>query len=141
MIVVSVLLLSIGGYFVYPTLANMVLPQRHVVNAFINFGGRLQNMVDSLSDKLEFMEIDGELEVYLDAFPVLKEVMTVQDDSDNINIRFWLESNKIHISASQLLRMIFQWKLIFSDINKLKESNISSQLPTEYEQYQDMCKN
>ncbi len=27
-----------------------------------------------------------------------------------------------------------------SDINKLKESNISSQLPTEYEQYQDMCK-
>ncbi len=68
------------------------LPQRHVVNAFINFGGRLQNMVDSLSDKLEFMEIDGELEVYLDAFPVLKEVMTVQDDSDNINIRFGLKA-------------------------------------------------
>ncbi len=139
-IVVSVLLLSIGGYFVYPTLANMVLPQRHVVNAFINFGGRLQNMVDSLSDKLEFMEIDGELEVYLDAFPVLKEVMTVQDDSDNINIRFWLESNKIHISASQLFEDDISMEVNLSDINKLKESNISSQLPTEYEQYQDMCK-
>ena len=44
-IVLSVLFLSVGGYFAYPTLADIVLPKRHVINAFINFGGRLQDMV------------------------------------------------------------------------------------------------
>lgn len=139
-IVLSVLFLSVGGYFVYPTLANMVLPKRHVINAFINFGGRLQNMVDGLSDKLEFMEIEGELEVHLDAFPKLKEAITIQDDSDNVHIRFWLESNKIHIRSSQLFEDDISMEVNLSDVNKLKESNISSQLPQQYEQYQDICK-
>lgn len=139
-IVMSVLLLSIGGYFAYPTLANMILPQRHVINAFINFGNRLQHMVDSLSEKIEFMEMEGELEVCLDAFPTLKESITMQDDSDTVTIRFWLEDNKIRVRSLQLLEDDISIEVQLSDISQLKESNISGQLPAEYEQYQDICK-
>lgn len=139
-IVVSILLMSVGGYFAYPTLANIVLPKRHVINAFINFGGRLQHMVDSLSEKIEFMEMEGELEVCLDAFPTLKESLTMQDDSDNITIRFWLKDNKIQVRSLQLFEDDILIEVQLSDINQLKESNISGQLPAEYKQYQDICK-
>ena len=139
-IVLSVLFLSVGGYFAYPTLADIVLPKRHVINAFINFGGRLQDMVDSLSEKLEFMEMEGELEIHLDAFPKLREEITIQDDSDKIHIRFWFESNKIHIRASQLFENDILMEINLSDITQLKQSNISGQLPVEYKQYQEACK-
>lgn len=139
-IVVSILLLSVGGYFAYPTLADIVLPKRHVINAFINFGGRLQHMVDSLSEKIEFMEMEGELEICLDAFPTLKESLTMQDDSDNITIRFWLKDNKIQVRSLQLFEDDISIEVQLSDINQLKESNISGQLPAEYKQYQDICK-
>ena len=139
-IVVSILLLSVGGYFAYPTLAVIVLPKRHVINAFINFGGRLQHMVDSLSENIEFMEMEGELEICLDAFPTLKESLTMQDDSDNITIRFWLKDNKIQVRSLQLFEDDILIEVQLSDINQLKESNISGQLPAEYKQYQDICK-
>ncbi len=139
-IVVSILLLSVGGYFAYPTLADIVLPKRHVINAFINFGGRLQHMVDSLSENIEFMEMEGELEICLDAFPTLKESLTMQDDSDNITIRFWLKDNKIQVRSLQLFEDDILIEVQLSDINQLKESNISGQLPAEYKQYQDICK-
>ena len=139
-IVVSILLMSVGGYFAYPTLADIVLPKRHVINAFINFGGRLQHMVDSLSEKIEFMEMEGELEICLDAFPTLKESLTMQDDSDNITIRFWLKDNKIQVRSLQLFEDDISIEVQLSDINQLKESNISGQLPAEYKQYQDICK-
>ncbi len=139
-IVLSILFLSVGGYFAYPTLADIVLPKRHVINAFINFGGRLQHMVDSLSEKIEFMEMEGELEICLDAFPTLKESLTMQDDSDNITIRFWLKDNKIQVRSLQLFEDDISIEVQLSDINQLKESNISGQLPAEYKQYQDICK-
>lgn len=139
-IVISILLLSVGGYFAYPTLANMVLPQRHIMNAFINFEGRLQHMVDSLSENIEFMEMEGELEVCLEAFPTLKESLTMQDDSDNVNIHFWFKDNKIRIRSLQLFEDDILIEVHLSDINKLKESNMSGQLPAEYKQYQDICK-
>ncbi len=97
-------------------------------------------MVDSLSEKLEFMEMEGELEIYLDAFPKLREEITIQDDSDKIHIRFWLESNKIHIRASQLFENDILMEINLSDITQLKQSNISGQLPVEYKQYQEACK-
>lgn len=139
-IVVSILLLSVGGYFAYPTLADIILPKRHVINAFVNFGGRLQHMVDSLSEKIEFMEMEGELEICLDAFPTLKESLTMQDDSDNITICFWLKDNKIQVRSLQLFEDDISIEVQLSDINQLKESNISGQLPAEYKQYQDICK-
>lgn len=138
-IVVSVLFLSIGGYFAYPTLADMMLPKRHITNAFLNFGSRLQSSIDSLAETIDFLKVDGELEVYLDAFPKIKEKITVKDGSSDIAIRFGINGNKAYISANQLFENDISIELNPSDIYKWNQSDISSQLPAEYEQYREDC--
>lgn len=138
-IIASVLILSIGGYFAYPTLADMVLPKRHITNAFMNFGSKWQNSVDGLSEKVDFLEIEGELEIHIDAFPKLKEKVTVKDNSSDILVHFGIAGNRIHVSVPQILEEDILMEINLSDIAQLNKLDISSQIPTEYEQYRESC--
>jgi len=139
LIVLSVLLLTVGGIYAYPMMAMMVSPERHAVSALANLNVNIQEMIDGFAENPELIGVEGELEVNLDVFEEFKDLIETLDGSTNVNISFRLEGNHVYVHAPAFLEEDFSAQISLSDLRKLEDADIHNNLPQKCEQYKESC--